>query len=745
MAKKKYKKGGTLKDIGLVIGDTALGTFGAGDVIQDELYSNQKLAQVGDLMGTAGQIGLGIATAGASAPVTAGINTATKVGNVANIGASLIYAVGGSLNGPGDPVPQKSKKQLRQEAKAREKRTKAAEKQHALESQARIDAGYNYINQTQIPNNMVVDDQTGMGMIQGDGVNKQVGVSSGKNAEQYKIEMEAWQKASDEIRRTHGSKGYDIWLKKNPAPVFAKGGPIQKVQPIAPVMLDPADYAGDIPVGVPQNSKYGTPISKAQAMAEVAKIRSTAPVVNPSQMMFDKAQRNIAKRKQMGEKIDLFDFNTAGIDPSQIFFADGGELTEYNAGDTHEENPYGGIPLGNDALVEEGETRWEDYIFSDRIKIPKSKQTFAQRSKSIQKKYSDRPHDKMAKEALEIEMNQLKDAQEAIKTSKIAKHTKAIMALGGMLNGRKVFADGGEDTPTINFSPEQQLRLQQLANAQSRGEITMEQYQAELAKMGEDDGMGSFINNMYNQQRQANPATANFTPAGTDDMWSEQELADIARAQANPNFNMGTADQSATGSQDELFNDKLGVDEYIAAFAPAVATAATMIGGPNQTRFKRAQANLIDPTAQLSLTKQQGQTARATLAKNIRNAGTGSGQQLSNLVAGNVGVTQGINQALTNIQSAADQYNTGVQNNVNQMNTNIAMQETIANEQNKSRWQEMGLAALQSAANTYLGTKKDNRAFEANNLYNNEFLRLANTEDFIYNPFTGEAISYKNK
>lgn len=58
-------------------------------------------------------------------------------------------------------------------------------------------------------------------------------------------------------------------------------------------------------------------------------------------------------------------------------FAAGGNigdvLTEYKGGGTHEENPYGGIPVGGKARVEEGEYRFTDpdsgesYIFSNRF------------------------------------------------------------------------------------------------------------------------------------------------------------------------------------------------------------------------------------------------------------------------------------------------------------------------------------------------------------------------------------------
>ena len=70
----------------------------------------------------------------------------------------------------------------------------------------------------------------------------------------------------------------------------------------------------------------------------------------------------------------MANFNANGGD----LFAYGGEvkspLTEFNTGGRHEDNIQGGIQQGTGAngqpnLVEEGETKHEDYIFSDRLKI----------------------------------------------------------------------------------------------------------------------------------------------------------------------------------------------------------------------------------------------------------------------------------------------------------------------------------------------------------------------------------------
>ncbi len=102
-------------------------------------------------------------------------------------------------------------------------------------------------------------------------------------------------------------------------------------------------------------------------------------------------------------------------------FAYGGnnqnQLTEFNAGQSHEQNPNGGVMQGTGVngkpnLVEEGETKHEDYIYSDRSKVDKaiakqfnlpasvSNKTFAQASKHLSREGKDRPNDPLSNNAI---------------------------------------------------------------------------------------------------------------------------------------------------------------------------------------------------------------------------------------------------------------------------------------------------------------------------------------------------------
>lgn len=130
-------------------------------------------------------------------------------------------------------------------------------------------------------------------------------------------------------------------------------------------------------------------------------------------------------------------------------------LTHINEGGTHEENPYDGIPMSRDEqgkpnLVEEGETLFNDYVFSDRLKaskgllatykLPTSKadKTFSEIAKSLGKESEERPNDAISNNGLEISMNKLIQAQEELR----AKEGKG-----------NTFAKGGPTKEYMGYTP----------------------------------------------------------------------------------------------------------------------------------------------------------------------------------------------------------------------------------------------------------------------------------------------------
>jgi len=118
--------------------------------------------------------------------------------------------------------------------------------------------------------------------------------------------------------------------------------------------------------------------------------------------------------------------------------ADGGftnNVTSFNEGGTHEQNPNSGVPQGigqngKPNLVEEGEVKFKDYIYSNRLSPSESilsevglhtkykGKTFGEIANMIQKESEERPNDPISKNGLNNSMERLQKAQEIIKLKK---------------------------------------------------------------------------------------------------------------------------------------------------------------------------------------------------------------------------------------------------------------------------------------------------------------------------------------
>lgn len=102
------------------------------------------------------------------------------------------------------------------------------------------------------------------------------------------------------------------------------------------------------------------------------------------------------------------------------------ELTQFNEGKSHEENPLGGIPVGGNNTVEQGETKNGSFVYSNRIKLtpeiikqynlPKSlaNKTVADATKFIDGKFKDRT-DKISESTKQGMLSKIAEAQEAMK------------------------------------------------------------------------------------------------------------------------------------------------------------------------------------------------------------------------------------------------------------------------------------------------------------------------------------------
>ena len=109
-------------------------------------------------------------------------------------------------------------------------------------------------------------------------------------------------------------------------------------------------------------------------------------------------------------------------------------VTLVGNGGTHEENPLEGVPMGVDQegvsnLVEEGEVIFNDYVFSNRLKVPKEVKkkykirgnkslTFADAALQMAKEAEERPNDPISQAGLDDSMTKLMMSQEQIRERK---------------------------------------------------------------------------------------------------------------------------------------------------------------------------------------------------------------------------------------------------------------------------------------------------------------------------------------
>ena len=181
----------------------------------------------------------------------------------------------------------------------------------------------------------------------------------------------------------------------------------------------------------------------------------------------DKYSPEVVKRANFARNASKFalggDMQTNGSD-----FSNG--LMHIDAGGSHESSPYDGVQLGTDAqgkpnLVEEGETIFDDYVFSKRIKADAQTKkrfqvgknadiSYADLSKKLEKESAERPNDAISQAGLEKQMHDLADEQERQKSEMQTKEAQEVFA---------------------SLPPEQQRAIMQ--------QIAMEEQQAQQQQM----------------------------------------------------------------------------------------------------------------------------------------------------------------------------------------------------------------------------------------------------------------------
>ena len=205
-----------------------------------------------------------------------------------------------------------------------------------------------------------------------------------------------------------------------------------------------------------------------------------------SEGIFSNKASNLAKA--LNSKIDLANkraymglFNTAAnisknnaLSALASSYALGGQLshggifddtfTTIDSGGTHETNPNNGVPIGADPsgipnLVEEGEVIWNDYVFSNRLKVPnkvkkkyglKDNSTFAEAIKKFTKESEELPHDPITRRGMDTIASELAGVQEGERVKKDNSNVGNMFDEGGFIKEVDPLGLLGQ---TVNFYP----------------------------------------------------------------------------------------------------------------------------------------------------------------------------------------------------------------------------------------------------------------------------------------------------
>lgn len=354
-----------------------------------------------------------------------------------------------------------------------------------------------------------------------------------------------------------------------------------------------------------------------------------------------------------------------------------GQLTEFQGGGTHEENPNGGIPVGKNNLVEENETMTDfnstKFVFSDRLKIPGKSKTFAAESKAIKNKVNkDRPHDKASKRTVERLLAKLADTQESLK----AKKEKALQNKLSDLKG--IGMPSQDDLATM--TPEEQMYY--------GGQLG-------LPKVKILEGGGG----------------ADFTE--TKKRIDEDTLPDGY----NPNLAMvGTLANALPG----MYNVYRGLKKS----API-----------NLERTKLSRINL---GRQRQLVKDASAEAVKMNAENIRRIAPSSGAALSSLASTSAAINANTSKAIAESKLSEETTNIGIDNQQNSANAATANQEQDLRWRTEAAKQQALEAGLNTIGMAGAVGVNDYNKFKANERYNERVLRILKTADRRYNKNTGE-------
>lgn len=410
------------------------------------------------------------------------------------------------------------------------------------------------------------------------------------------------------------------------------------------------------------------------------------------------------------KRLQIMDNRNRDKNPTPIY-ALGGPLQSNGAdwtngiiivgnGGTHEQNPLEGVqmgvaPDGTPNLVEEGEVIFDDYVFSDRIKVPKSVKeklklrgkdgmTFADAAKKAQKESEERPNDPISARSLEDIMSKLMVEQESIRQKKASK-------------GGNRFAEGGLFSSPSSFFGVKSLSAPSVSLPGTLKYKVMPELK---------------LTTSFEPKLTTGKSMLNMTPS---------EFFNLSTGTTRSSSRSGSNDDN---SQDQESNNPLKALRFVPAFGGAVGVITDLLGLTNTPDYSHADsivnaANIhagsipdvrfkpignylaYTPLDRLFYANQLGAHA-AGVRRNILNT---SGGNRATAIAGLLGADFNAQTQLGNLFRQAEEYNLGQRERVenfnratNEFNSEGFLKAAMANAENGQKKASILVSAAEKAA-----------------------------------------------
>ena len=268
-------------------------------------------------------------------------------------------------------------------------------------------------------------------------------------------------------------------------------------------------------------------------------------------------------------------------------------LMHIDKGGSHESNPYDGVQLGisrengQPNLVEEGETVFDDYVFSMRIKPDartkkkfhvgkNSDVTFADLSKRLEKESFERPNDPLSQAALKKQMHSLAEEQERQKEEQQSQEAQdafaqlppeqqqAIMQQVAMEEQQAAQAQQEQQAQQLSAEQQEQLAQQQ-PDAQQVVDEQAQQPQMEEVQMAACGGKLNRFDKGGDMKRQMYKALGLYTDADFEKWRKEQKLDEVKDWE---NITKNEAFMAALAKANPALEDVIGRGYDFGAYKP---------------------------------------------------------------------------------------------------------------------------------------------------------------------------------